>query len=196
MESWAHKSRFRPLSLGMVWNGNPLRCSFLENPRDRGAWWAAVYGVAQSRTRLEWLSISSSSSSYAAVNYTCHYLKFYIYMKICSLPANPSKISALWRIGTLPWVHHGPPVCLAHSTETPRRHFLLNEWTVSYGTASSGPLASSKLSKSGPLNRSVPVLYLTMQQDQLKFSIFQADVIPTMPTPSDLFPAISLYFTF
>ena len=33
-------------------NGNPLQCSCLENPRDRGAWRAAVYGVAQSRTRL------------------------------------------------------------------------------------------------------------------------------------------------
>ena len=31
-------------------NGNPLQCSFLENPRDGGAWWAAIYGVAQSRT--------------------------------------------------------------------------------------------------------------------------------------------------
>ena len=37
-------------------NGNPLQCSCLENPRDGGAWWAAVYGVAQSRTRLKWLS--------------------------------------------------------------------------------------------------------------------------------------------
>ena len=34
-------------------NGNPLQCSCLENPRDRGAWWAAIYGVAQSRTRLK-----------------------------------------------------------------------------------------------------------------------------------------------
>ena len=41
-------------------NGNPLQCSCLENPRDRGAWWAAVYGVAQSRTRLKQLSSSSS----------------------------------------------------------------------------------------------------------------------------------------
>ena len=40
-------------------NGNPLQCSCLENPRDRGAWWAAVYGVAQSRTRLKRLSSSS-----------------------------------------------------------------------------------------------------------------------------------------
>ena len=37
-------------------NGNQLQCSCLENPRDGGTWWAAVYGVAQSRTRLKWLS--------------------------------------------------------------------------------------------------------------------------------------------
>jgi len=37
-------------------NGNPLQCSCLENPRDGGAWWAAVYGVAQSWTRLQQLS--------------------------------------------------------------------------------------------------------------------------------------------
>ena len=43
-------------------NGNPLQYSCLENPRDRGACWAAVYGVTQSRTRLTWLSSSSSSS--------------------------------------------------------------------------------------------------------------------------------------
>ena len=41
-------------------NGNPLQCSCLENPRDRGAWWAAIYGVAQSQTGLKWLSSSSS----------------------------------------------------------------------------------------------------------------------------------------
>ena len=42
-------------------NGNPLQCSCLENPRDRGAWWAAIYGVSQSWTRLKQLSSSSSS---------------------------------------------------------------------------------------------------------------------------------------
>ena len=41
-------------------NGNPLQCSCLENPMDGGAWWAAIYGVAQSRTRLKQLSSSSS----------------------------------------------------------------------------------------------------------------------------------------
>ena len=44
-------------------NGNPLQCSCLENPRDGGAWWAAVYGVAHSRTGLKRLSSSSSSRS-------------------------------------------------------------------------------------------------------------------------------------
>ena len=50
-----------PLSRIREANGNPLQCSCLENPRDGGAWWAAIYGVAQSRTRLKWLSSSSSS---------------------------------------------------------------------------------------------------------------------------------------
>ena len=50
---------FSPSCIGEG-NGNPLQCSCLENPRDGGAWWAAVYGVAQSRTRLKRLSSSSS----------------------------------------------------------------------------------------------------------------------------------------
>ena len=44
-------------------NGNPLQCPCLENPKDGGAWWAAVYGVTQSRTRLKRLSSSSSGST-------------------------------------------------------------------------------------------------------------------------------------
>ena len=43
-------------------NGNPLQCSCLENPRDRGAWWAAISGVAQGQTRLKRLSSSNSSN--------------------------------------------------------------------------------------------------------------------------------------
>ena len=42
-------------------NGNLLQCSCLENPRDGGSWWAAIYGVSQSRTRLKRLSSSSST---------------------------------------------------------------------------------------------------------------------------------------
>ena len=48
-------------------NGYPLQCSCLENPRDGRAWWAAIYGVSQSWTRLKWLS-SSSSMCYFMMN--------------------------------------------------------------------------------------------------------------------------------
>ena len=50
-----------PFSLSYIGkgNGNPLQCSCLENPSDGRAWWAAVYGVSQSRTRLMWLSLGS-----------------------------------------------------------------------------------------------------------------------------------------
>ena len=51
-------------------NGNPLQCSCLENPRDGGAWWAAVYGVAQSRTRLK--RLSSSSMGYSLPGSSVH----------------------------------------------------------------------------------------------------------------------------
>ena len=63
-------------------NGNPLQCSCLENPRDGGAWWAAVYGVAQSRTRLKRFSSSSRHVNrefeyecVLTVNYTYRLLK-------------------------------------------------------------------------------------------------------------------------
>ena len=51
-------------------NGNPLQCSCLENPRDGGAWWAAVYGVSQSRTRLKRLSSSSRIQQFSEIKYT------------------------------------------------------------------------------------------------------------------------------
>ena len=51
-------------------NGNPLQYSCLENPTDRGAWWAAVYGVAQSRTRLKRLSSSNTVKGFGMVNKT------------------------------------------------------------------------------------------------------------------------------
>ena len=49
-------------------NGNPLQCSCLENPRDGGASWAAIYGVAQSRTQLKRLSSSSSRYSFHLIH--------------------------------------------------------------------------------------------------------------------------------
>ena len=61
---WVTSLHFSLVCIGEG-NGNPLQCSCLENPRDGGAWWAGVYGVAQSRTRLKWLSSSSSSDIFA-----------------------------------------------------------------------------------------------------------------------------------
>ena len=52
-------------------NDNPLQCSCLENPRDGGAWWAAISGVAQSQTRLNRLSSSSSSSRLYSLKALC-----------------------------------------------------------------------------------------------------------------------------
>ena len=57
-------------------NGNPLQCSCLENPRDGGAWWAAIYGVAQSRTRLKQLSSSSMPRSGIAGSYDSSMFSF------------------------------------------------------------------------------------------------------------------------
>ena len=56
-------------------NGNPLQCSCLENPRDGGAWWAAVYGVAQSQTRLKRLSSSSSRDITLIISHVCTHSK-------------------------------------------------------------------------------------------------------------------------
>ena len=57
-------------------NGNPLQCSCLENPRDSGAWWAAVYGVSQSRTRLKRLSSSSSK----VIPHVLKFISFHQYL--------------------------------------------------------------------------------------------------------------------
>ena len=69
MEEPGGLQSMRSLRVGLDWatslscigegNGNPLQCSCLENPRGRRAWWADIYGVTQSRTRLKWLSSSS-----------------------------------------------------------------------------------------------------------------------------------------
>ena len=61
-----------------LWEGDgiPLQYSCLENPMDGGAWWVAVYGVAQSRTWLKQLSSSSSSSSSSSIMcQNCHFMK-------------------------------------------------------------------------------------------------------------------------
>ena len=54
-------------------NGNPLQCSSLENPRDRGAWWAAIYGVAQSRTRLKLLAAAAAAAADVFLELSCFF---------------------------------------------------------------------------------------------------------------------------
>ena len=70
-------------------NGNPLQCSCLENPRDGRAWWAAVYGVAQSRTRLKRLSSSSI------------YIYIYIYMLMRILEITDIRLGYVYCISSL-----------------------------------------------------------------------------------------------
>ena len=67
-------------------NGNPLQCSCPENPRDGAVWWTAVYGVAQSRTRLKWLTSSNSSSRVILSMYTHLELLYFLgQLKLVSL---------------------------------------------------------------------------------------------------------------
>ena len=61
-------------------NGNPLQCSCLENPRDRGAWWAAIRGVAQSQTQLKRLSSSSKPTVLGESNLVTMFYPFYIFL--------------------------------------------------------------------------------------------------------------------
>ena len=77
---FSDSSKVCPLS---VFSGNPLQYSCLENPVDRGAWWAAVHRVTQSRTRLK--QLSSSSSTYA---YVYHWLIQQILVYTCHVPSS------------------------------------------------------------------------------------------------------------
>ena len=75
-------------------NGNPLQCSCLENPRDGGAWWAAVYGVTQSRTRLKCLSSSSSIKLYILFA-SCFVLKTLSWCKLLRIGRMNNKVLLL-----------------------------------------------------------------------------------------------------
>ena len=67
-------------------NGNPLQCSCLENPRDRGAWWTAIYGVVQSWTQLK--RLSSSSSPGKAIMNVLDDIRDWVVTKIRLFPLN------------------------------------------------------------------------------------------------------------
>ena len=100
-------------------NGNPLQCSCLENPRDRRAWWAAVYGVAKSRTWLKWLSSSSRTfnSSLDCVKFVRNYQMAHT-VYFLPLPRNPfwgiSKVPKIYLNHTGSWCHwqnYSKPLC-------------------------------------------------------------------------------------
>ena len=78
-------------------NGNPLQCSCLQNPRDGGAWWPAIYGVAQSWTRLKRLSSSSSSC-------VCRRLEIKGRFRILELIIFTCMVIMKVLVG-LPWIH-------------------------------------------------------------------------------------------
>ena len=75
-------------------NGNPLQCSCLQNPRDGGAWWAAVYGVAQSQSRLKRLSSSSSLDSLSQGPAGASWRHFS--PRSIPMEGNPITLLALW----------------------------------------------------------------------------------------------------
>ena len=77
-------------------NGNPLQCSCLENPRDGGAWWAAVYGVVQSQTRLKWFSCSSRPGRLEFLG-----TSFVTWCRRKMMLGLPSSCNILWYHGTL-----------------------------------------------------------------------------------------------
>ena len=85
-------------------NGNPLQCSCLENPRDGGAWWAAVSGVAQSWTRLKRLSSSSSRNIemgikfYVCTLYDKHYGSIKIGIEFLPKKPIPHGEAVDWRL--------------------------------------------------------------------------------------------------
>ena len=84
-------------------NGNPLQCSCLENPRDGGAWWAAVYGVTQSRTQLKWLSSSRAWVFFIMFrnHYNCLFYALSVYRKLLSIFLIESLGFSYWVVRTL-----------------------------------------------------------------------------------------------
>ena len=107
-------------------NGNPLQCSCLENPRDWGAWWAAVCGVAQSQTRLKRLS-SSSSNSMCVHPFATFVLLFSIYICIFFFLNHLKGELLLFPLS----LHHAPlPLILHFVFPRSKNHLLYNHSTI------------------------------------------------------------------
>ena len=119
-------------------NGNPLQCSCLENPRDGGAWWASVCGVAQSQTRLKWLS--SSSSSRTVTHQAPLFMRFFKPEDWSSLPCPPPGIFLIqwssqhllcflhWPEYSLPLVTPGKPLIIIDLIKIAESHLSYSVW--------------------------------------------------------------------
>ena len=100
-------------------NGNPLQCSCLENPRDRGAWWAAVSGVAQSRTQLKRLSSSRRYLSVRVSVCLCLFTRVDVSSDLISLLSFPPISPRRWPeypevhvscyLCSVQWLYSGSP---------------------------------------------------------------------------------------
>ena len=77
-------------------NGNPLQCSCIENPRDREAWWPAIYGVTQSRPQLKRLSCSSSMLKSTNLTWTNHDIEIWLKPHLCVIPKSIVFLTPRW----------------------------------------------------------------------------------------------------
>ena len=132
-------------------NGNPLQCSCLENPRDGGAWWAAVYGVAQSWTRLKWLSSSSSINILITLLLCIMYndLKSAFPVQVISIMSRfvfqfvvVSPLSLVWRFDILWTVAHQAPLSMG---------FPRQEYWSGLSCPSPGDLPSPRMELMSPV---------------------------------------------
>ena len=126
-------------------NGNPLQCSCLENPRDGGAWWAAVYGVTQSRTRLK--RLSSSSSSQGEPRQRNRSLHLVVFVRDFSLFLNTFKLCSQCRVEPSLITFHKSSVLQCAPASGIRAHGV---WLAAvYKPASSGSVKTSGLHRAG-----------------------------------------------
>ena len=97
-------------------NGNTLQCSCLENPRDGGAWWAAVYGVTQSRTRLKRLSSSTVNGGEIPSNPTSPFNPIMCAV-LCSVSSAVSTLSHPTLFYLMDCVAHLAPLSMGFSRQ-------------------------------------------------------------------------------
>ena len=115
-----------PLSCIGERNGNPLQCSCLKNPRDGGAWWTAIYGVAQSRTWLKWLSSSSSLLALKRIGLSLLHFQHKIHSSVILI-----QLEQILQRARFPNSHVSSPALLPHSI-----HMASTWWgSLSEGTS-------------------------------------------------------------